>query len=134
MDSDDTRELIRDAERTVYLARWQLREETALRSLASTRGVARAPLMPGSDVIQVVAYDGEHLGHVRLDGPRGPGERWVAVRKKQARPVGSYPSPQTAARAPARRPRSPWTAGPPGGGLSLLGTRTVCCLRYQVLR
>ena len=126
MNSDDTREVIREAERAVYLARWRLREETALRSLASTRGVACAPLMPGSDVIQVVAYDGEHLGHVRLDGPRGRGERWVAVRTKQAHPVGSYPSPQAAARALARAadktPKSCRGHSPPGGIRPAAGT------------
>jgi hypothetical protein len=99
---DDAREVIREAERAVYAASWRLREETVLRQLAGTRGLAFAPLMPGTDVIQLVTYDGEHLGHVRLDGPRGPGERWVAVRKKQARPVGSYPSAQPAAQALAQ--------------------------------
>ena len=63
---------------------------------------AVAPLLPGTDVIQLVTYDGEHLGHVRLDGPRGPGERWVAVPKKQARPVGSCPSARAAALALSR--------------------------------
>jgi hypothetical protein len=102
MSCDDAHEVIRRAERTVYVASWRLREETVLRLLAGTRGVAFAPLMPGTDVVQVVTYDGEHLGHVRLDGPRGPRERWVAVRRKQARPVGSYPSAQAAAQALAR--------------------------------
>ena len=30
--------------------------------------------------LDLVAYDGEHLGHVLREGPREPEERWVAVR------------------------------------------------------
>lgn len=102
MSCDDAQEVIREAERTVYVAGWRLREETVLELLAGTCGVAVAPLLPGTDVIQLVTYDGQHLGHVRLHGPRGPGERWVAVPRKQARPVGSYPTAQEAAQALAR--------------------------------
>ncbi len=39
----------------------------ALTCLASTRGLRWAPLDPRSGVIQLVTYDGEHLGHVRRD-------------------------------------------------------------------
>ncbi len=62
-------------------------------------GLARARLEPQSDVIQLVTYDGEHLGHVRREGPPGPGERWVAVQKRQARQVGTYGSAGAAATA-----------------------------------
>ncbi len=49
-----------------------------------------APLVPGSDVIQLVTWDGEYLGHVRRDGQCPPGECWVAVPKRHARPCGRY--------------------------------------------
>ena len=63
-----------------------------LEQLAGTRGLARARLEPRSDVIQLVTYDGEHIGHVRREGPTGPEERWVAVLRHQARQVGTYGS------------------------------------------
>jgi hypothetical protein len=78
---DDALELIREAERTIYHTQWRIWEELALEHLACTQGLARAPLVPGSDVIQLVTWDGEHLGHVRRDGQCSSGERWVAVLK-----------------------------------------------------
>jgi hypothetical protein len=102
MNGDDAVEVVREAERLVYLTQWRIWEELALEPLARTRGLARAPLMPGSDVIQLVTYNGQHLGHVRRDGPRGPGERWVAVPAKQARPTGGYRTAEAAARGLAR--------------------------------
>jgi len=39
--------------------------------LAGGRGLALAWLEPRSDAIQLVAYDGEHLGHVRREGRVG---------------------------------------------------------------
>jgi hypothetical protein len=98
----DALEVIRRAERIVYVAGWRWQEEIVLQRLAGTRGVAHAPLEPRSDVIQLVTYDGEHLGHVRLDGRRGPGERWVAVLKDQGQPVGTYDSAEAAAEALAQ--------------------------------
>ena len=62
-------------------------------------GLALAWLEPRSDAIQLVAYDGEHLGHVRREGARGPDERWVAVLKAQARQVASFGSAAAAAAA-----------------------------------
>ena len=73
-----------------------------LEKLAGTRGLARARLEPRSDVIQLVTYDGEHLGHVRREGPPGPEERWVAVLKHRARQVGIYGSAGAAAAALAQ--------------------------------
>jgi hypothetical protein len=100
MCGDDAVEVVREAERTVYHAQWRIWEELALEALARTRGLARAPLVPGSEVIQLAAYDGEHLGHVRRDSTRGPAERWIAV--TCARQVGTYPSAGEAAGALAR--------------------------------
>jgi hypothetical protein len=98
MDEDATA-VILQAERIIYQARWHILEEVALQSLVGTRGLRRAPLEPRSDVIQLVAYDGEHIGHVRRDHARGPGETWVAVRRLPGRAVGCYPSPSAAAEA-----------------------------------
>jgi len=98
MNGDDAIDVIREAERTVYRAQWRIWEEVALGHLAGTLGLARAPLVPGSDVIQLVTWDGEHLGHVRRDGQRPSGECWVAVAVREARPCGRYRTAEAAAR------------------------------------
>ena len=97
MDDDDALEVIRQAERVVWAASWHLQEQSALEELAGTRGLARTRLEPRSDVIQLVTYDDERLGHVRREGPTGPEERWVAVLKYQSRQVGVYGSAGAAA-------------------------------------
>lgn len=99
---DEALEVIRQAERIVWAAGWHMQEQDVLRQLAGTRGLARARLEPRSDSIQLVTYDGEHLGHVRREGPCGPDEHWVAVLKQQARRVGTYGSAATAAAALAQ--------------------------------
>jgi ATPase subunit of ABC transporter with duplicated ATPase domains len=50
----------------------------------------------------ILAWDGEHLGHVRRDGRCPPGECRVAVPKAQARPCGRYGNAQAAAAALAQ--------------------------------
>ena len=102
MNGEDAAEVIHQAERIVWAAGWHLQEQSALEKLAGTRGLACARLEPRSDVIQLVTYDGEHLGHVRRDGPRGPEQRWVAVLKGQARQIGIYSSAAAAAIALAQ--------------------------------
>ena len=99
---DDALEVIRQAERIVWAAGWHLQEQQVLRQLADTRGLACARLEPRSEVIQLVAYDGEHLGHIRRESPSGPAERWVAVLKRQGQRVGTYGSAAAAAAALAR--------------------------------
>jgi hypothetical protein len=94
-------EAVRQAERIVWAAGWHLQEQNVLEQLAGSRGLARAPLEPRSEVIQLVTYDGEHLGHIRRDRT-GPGDSWVAVQKNQARRIGTYPTADTAAAALAR--------------------------------
>ena len=90
-------------DRILWATGWQLQEQSVLRRLAGTRGLACAPLEPYSDLIQLVTYDGEHLGHVRLDGLHGLRERWVAVSKAaDAQLIGCYASAGDAARALAR--------------------------------
>jgi hypothetical protein len=101
-DDDDALDVIRQAERIVWAAGWHLQELDVLEQLAGTRGLALARLEPRSDVIQLVTYDGEHLGHVRREGSAGPDERWVAVLRRDARQVGTYGSAKAAAAALAR--------------------------------
>ena len=67
MNGDDADEVVREAERAVYHTQWRIWEELALEQLAATEGLRRAPLVPGSEVIQLVTWDGEHIGHVRRD-------------------------------------------------------------------
>ncbi len=102
MGNDEALEVIHQAERIVWAAGWHIQEQDVLRQLAGTRGLARVRLEPRSDVIQLVTYDGEHLGHVRREGPPGPEEQWVAVLRQQARQVGTYPSADAAAAALAQ--------------------------------
>jgi hypothetical protein len=99
---DDAITVILQAERIIYRAGWRLLEEAALAGLARTRGLRRAPLEPRSGVIQLVTFDGEHLGHIRRDHTSGPGQTWVAVPQPAGQPVGSYDSAQEAAEALAR--------------------------------
>jgi hypothetical protein len=102
MTEDDALEVIRQAERIIWAAGWHLQEQSALEKMSGKRGLARALLEPRSDVIQLVTYDGEHLGHVRREGRARQRERWVAVLKDQSRQVGAYASAADAAAALAR--------------------------------
>jgi hypothetical protein len=102
VNSDAADEVVRSAERAVYQAQWRIWEELALGRLTRRAGLGRAQLIPGSDVIQLVAYNGEHLGHVRQDHTSGPAGQWVAVRKDQAQQIGAYTSAAEAAAALVR--------------------------------
>jgi len=97
--SMDPLEAVREAERIVWAAGWHFQEEAVLRQLAGTKGLARARLEARSDVIQLVAYDGEHLGHVRRESGPGQAKQWVAVLKDRPRRVGVYPTADAAAEA-----------------------------------
>jgi hypothetical protein len=90
------------AERIVWVTGWRQAEERALSQLAGTSGLACARLDPRSEVIQLVTYDGEHLGHVRRDGTGGPEGAWVAVRKDSGSPIGRFGSALTGAEGIAR--------------------------------
>jgi hypothetical protein len=96
---DEAEEAVRYAERIVWAAGWRIQEALVLQQLASTSGLARGRLEPRSDVIQLISYDGAHLGHIRRDGSSGPGERWVAVPKNSRRLPHGYDSAVRAARA-----------------------------------
>jgi hypothetical protein len=99
---DNALEVVRRAERIVWAAGWRLQEQSVLEKLADSQGLACARLEPRSDVIQLVTYDGEHLGHVRREGPYGPEEHWVAVLRRDGRQVGTFASAVTAAAALAQ--------------------------------
>jgi len=99
---ENSLEAVREAERIVWAAGWRFQEETVLSSLTETAGLVRARLEPRSEVIQLVAFDGDHLGHVRRETPAGHDQQWVAVLKDGARRIGTYPSAAAAAAALAR--------------------------------
>ncbi|HTW03155.1 MAG TPA: hypothetical protein VMF87_22820 [Streptosporangiaceae bacterium] len=96
---DDAAAVIRQAERIIYRASWLFVEGAALAGLAGSCGLRRAPLEPRSDVIQLVTYNGEHLGHVRRDRSSTSGETWVAVSRATGQTIGCYPAALDAAEA-----------------------------------
>jgi inorganic pyrophosphatase len=59
---DASAAIVREAERIIYQAGWRVQEEVALQQLAGTIGLRWTPLDPRSDVIQLVTFNGEHLG------------------------------------------------------------------------
>lgn len=73
-----------------------------LARLTETEGLARARLEPRSEVIQLVAFDGEHLGHVRRETGPGHEQQWGTVLKDRQRRTGAYPGAAAAAEALAR--------------------------------
>jgi len=89
---------VHDAERIIWVAGWRLAEQRALAGLAGTRGLACGRLEPRSEVIQLVTYDGEHLGHIRRESA-APAERWVMVPRERSEAAGHYASAFAAARA-----------------------------------
>jgi hypothetical protein len=101
MDEEAIAAILR-AERIIYRASWRLLEEAALERLACTHGLRCSPLEPQSDVIQLVTYDGQHIGHIRRERAAATGRTWVAVAQPRGRLVGSYRSAQAAAEALAR--------------------------------
>jgi hypothetical protein len=98
MSGDEIVEVVRGA----YFTQWRSWEQLALQALAGTKGLASTPLVPGSDGIQLVTYDGQHLGHVRREGLELRGESWVAVPANQAGACGRYRSAEDATHGLAR--------------------------------
>ena len=96
---DDARAVIRQAQLIAYQASWHIMEQAALARLAGTPGLQRAPLVPRSEVIQLVTYDGEHLGHIRRETTSGTGETWMAVLRPPCRTAGRYLTAADAAQA-----------------------------------
>lgn len=95
-------EVVAEAERIVWAAGWRLQEEAVLSGLTGTAGLARARLEPRSEGIQLVAFNGEHLGHVRRESGPGHEQQWVAVRRDSGGRVGIYRSAAEAAQALVR--------------------------------
>jgi hypothetical protein len=100
---DEADDAVHHAERIVWAAGWRLQESMVLAELAGTSGLARRPLDPRSEVIQLVTFDGEHLGHVRREAKSVQAESWVAVPKDQARLPGASDSAAEAAWVLAQR-------------------------------
>jgi hypothetical protein len=95
-----TDDLVHDAEVIIAHASWLYLEEQALARLAGRRGLAWTPLFPRSRIIQVVAFDGAHLGRVRRIRPipAQRSARWVAT-PKDGVPLGHFRTVRAAARA-----------------------------------
>jgi hypothetical protein len=85
--------IIELAERIIYRAKLKFLEEAALAGIAHVEGLALAPLCPPSQVIQVVSYNGQHLGRVRQQ----QGEGWLAIVKGAAHSTGPYDGARSAA-------------------------------------
>jgi hypothetical protein len=81
----------------IVRTRLSMLEDEALETLRERPGLALAPLWPGSPVIQLVTFDGVHIGRVRLENPHERRESWVAVPLPPKRSHGSYSSAWTAA-------------------------------------
>jgi len=75
-------EVIKDAQRIVYLEKWRICEELAARRLATTTSLRWTRLFPESDVIQIVAVDGIVVGRICRRG-----RRWFATGVGQRGPV-----------------------------------------------
>lgn len=103
LDQDATA-IVRAAQLIVINAKWHICEEEAVHRMAQVRGLACTPLFPGHDVIQIVACHGVLLGRVRRHHD-DRGTRWVATPTATAHDIGTYRTPNAAARALARRAR-----------------------------
>jgi hypothetical protein len=77
-------DVVRTAERIVYVEKWRWYEEQAAARLRGTRSVRWTRLFPSSPVIVVVAVDGAVIGRVRRSGTR-----WMVVPSGCARPIAS---------------------------------------------
>ena len=88
--------------RTAATTGWLPAEQAALARLAGTRGLARTRLNAYTDEIQVVAYDGDYLGRIRLMGAHTRSPRWTALPRGRMTNTGTYTNPKAAAIALAR--------------------------------
>lgn len=74
MFNDADFDVVQEAERILYRAKWTVCEEVAAERLSRTFSLRWTPLFPQSPVIQVVAVDGVVVGRIRHHG-----DRWVAT-------------------------------------------------------
>jgi hypothetical protein len=99
-------DLVRDAERILYQAKWRIREERVSERLFGTHGLHWTRLFPESPVIRIVAVDGRVVGRIRRSG-----RRWALVRSSESRPAMERRTFRGALRALARDTggaRPPW--------------------------
>jgi len=73
MFNDADLDVVKEAERILYRAKWAICEELAAEKLSRTFSLRWTPLFPQSPVIQVVAVDGVVVGRIRHQG-----QRWLA--------------------------------------------------------
>ncbi|MBY8889261.1 hypothetical protein K7472_31115 [Streptomyces sp. PTM05] len=73
--------------------------DSVLAKAHDTQGLVRSKLYPHSDAIQLVTYDGEYLGSIRLAGGPARQASWVAVPEGQLMTAGTFHSPKAAAKA-----------------------------------
>jgi hypothetical protein len=99
--TDITCDAVRDAELIITHAKWLYLEEQALALLSGRRGLSWTPLFPQSGVIQVVAFNGEHVGRIRRTRSERSA-RWLAI-PPGGRPLGPFRTARAAARALRRR-------------------------------
>jgi hypothetical protein len=85
-------DVIKDAERIVYQAKWRICEERAAEQLAATSSLKWTRLFPESPAIQVVAIDGVVVGCIRHNGGR-----WIATgtRQRGRSPIATPSAPQS---------------------------------------
>ncbi|MFC0860888.1 hypothetical protein ACFHYQ_01130 [Sphaerimonospora cavernae] len=87
-------------------AREAARQHAVLAKVRNTRGLVCTHLYAHSDAIQLVTYDGEHLGRIRLADAHAR-QSWVAVPAGQVMTMGRYHSSKAAAKALAHAAGKP---------------------------
>lgn len=92
----DEQTVLRAAEVIVAHESLLVLEEVAA-AAACASGVCVVPVVPGSDVLQLIVCDGIAVGRVRREYPWATPERWVAVPRVPQRPHGPFRTMEDAA-------------------------------------
>jgi hypothetical protein len=92
---EDAAAVLRQADTIVIHAKWMICELAAAERLAAMPGLARTPLFPGHDIIQIVADHGAVIGRIRRQPAADGG--WAAIPVGAARPTGVFPDAWAAA-------------------------------------
>ena len=87
-----------EARLTILRAQWQMLHEAAIARLADRRGLARTPLCPPWDTIQVVTLNGIYVGRIRRAHSVGRSAKWLATRPGGL-PIGPFRTARAAAAA-----------------------------------